>query len=163
MTMTVKGALNNPNMESEKPMDHWFCTLSMNGSHMGVHFSTGLGLRKAESEPMEYARWMASLGLNERTSNPHQLKARYSSYLDGRKYPVKPSLESVLDCLISDAASIVNSGLKFEDWCAEYGYDEDSRKAEKTFNACKEQAQALERFIGSDEDFTTLLFNTKRL
>lgn len=29
--------------------------------------------------------------------------------------------------------------MPFEEWCATFGYDEDSRKAEKTYNACVKQ------------------------
>jgi hypothetical protein len=42
------------------------------------------------------------------------------------------------------------------------GYDTDSRKALRTYNLCKRQADKLERMLGSDL-FTALLYNTERL
>lgn len=39
----------------------------------------------------------------------------------------------------------------FSDFCSEYGYDEDSRKAEKTHRACLEQSARLEKIFSEDE------------
>lgn len=73
----------------------------------------------------------------------------------------RPGPADVLDCLASDALGVHNSP-KFEDWCAEYGYDTDSRKAERIHKVCERQAQKLYAFLGPN-DFDVLLFNTERL
>jgi hypothetical protein len=39
----------------------------------------------------------------------------------------------------------------FEDFCAEYGYDEDSRKAERTFRTCADFARRINAFFTADE------------
>jgi hypothetical protein len=70
-----------------------------------------------------------------------------------------PELPSVLNCLASDSAGLVNASYDFGAWCREYGYDEDSRKAETTFNAIARQAKRLKRFLG-DSAYDTLLFHT---
>ena len=72
-----------------------------------------------------------------------------------------PTVEDVIDCLASDAASIENAR-NFEDWCGEYGYDTDSRKAEHTFKVCQKQAEQLENLLG-DTLYKELLWNTERL
>lgn len=36
----------------------------------------------------------------------------------------------------------------FEDFCSEFGYDEDSRKAEKTYNAVCKEYEAVDRLFG---------------
>jgi len=72
-----------------------------------------------------------------------------------------PSAEDVLDCLGSDASGIENVN-SFEQWACEYGYDTDSRKAEKTFKACERAAAKLEQFLGADE-YQHLLWHTERL
>lgn len=66
---------------------------------------------------------------------------------------VKPTAIEVLGNMASDASSADES---FEDWCANYGYETDSRKAEKTFKAVKKQAVTLKRFLG-DGLFQALL------
>jgi hypothetical protein len=70
-----------------------------------------------------------------------------------------PKLADVLDCLASDASGLENAR-DFADWCAEYGYDTDSRKAERTYKAIKRQASRLKAVLGTD--YETLLFDTER-
>lgn len=61
----------------------------------------------------------------------------------------------VLHCLISDASSADNT---FEDWCADFGYDSDSRKAERTYKACQRIAVKLNKLLGSDlEKFAAIV------
>lgn len=73
----------------------------------------------------------------------------------------EPEVAEVLDCLASDAAGIENAR-DFSDWCSEYGYSDDSRKAERIFKVCKEQARQLRRWLG-DGPYDDLLWNTERL
>jgi hypothetical protein len=72
----------------------------------------------------------------------------------------EPDVAEVLDCLASDAASVENAG-SFEDWCGEYGYDTDSRKAEATYRLIEKQAAKLKALLGADE-YKLLLFHTER-
>ena len=44
-----------------------------------------------------------------------------------------PKAGGVLYCILSDAEALDQS---FSDWCACFGYNEDSRKAEKTYFQC---------------------------
>ena len=73
----------------------------------------------------------------------------------------EPGADDVLDALASDAAGVENAG-SFEDWCGEYGYEIDSRKAERIFKVCQRQAIALKKFLGNHEDYQALLFDTER-
>ncbi len=72
---------------------------------------------------------------------------------------VKPTLEEVLDCLASDAAGVDNSG-GFEDWALEYGYDTDSRKAHRTWQAVCREYSKLERMFG--DQLSVLLYSVER-
>lgn len=72
-----------------------------------------------------------------------------------------PKLDGVLDCLASDACGYENAN-SFEDWASEYGYDTDSRSAEKIYRTVKRQAEQLRRTIG-DEAYDELLYKTERL
>ena len=73
-----------------------------------------------------------------------------------------PKAAEVLNCLALDSAGIENAG-DFDGWCRGYGYDTDSRKAHRTYAACQRQAQRLRQFIGSDEAYQALLFDTESL
>lgn len=83
-------------------------------------------------------------------------------FSQGSAHTKEPSAEDVLNCLASDAAGYENAR-SFEDWCSEYGYDTDSRKAEKTFKTIERQATDLARLLGAPSSYETLLWNTERL
>lgn len=65
-------------------------------------------------------------------------------------HPVLDSEYDVLNafyCFVSDAISGLDS---FEDFCSNFGYDTDSRKAEKTWKACKRAAAKFQRISADD-------------
>jgi hypothetical protein len=72
-----------------------------------------------------------------------------------------PAVAEVLSCLASDAAGIENAR-DFADWCSEYGFDTDSRKAERIYRTLKRQAVSLNRIMGNDGLYQRLLFHTER-
>lgn len=72
----------------------------------------------------------------------------------------EPTIAEVLDCLASDSAGI--EGRSFEDFCEYYGYDTDSRRAERTYKVCVKQAEKFKKFLG-DERYHVLLWETERL
>lgn len=81
-------------------------------------------------------------------------------FSQGSAHKLEPTAADVLDCLASDAASIENAK-GFEDWASDFGYDIDSRKAEKIYAACKRNAEDLAAYLG-DEAYQELLWNTER-
>lgn len=58
-------------------------------------------------------------------------------------------LYSVLSCIGMDR----NTPDNFHDFCSEYGYDEDSRKAFKTWESCIELAHKLRTVITQEESY----------
>ena len=91
----------------------------------------------------------------------HPYRVKLWRYVDGKKRTIsvdffcgmawnaEPRAADVLSSLVSDASSVHES---FEDWCANYGYDTDSRKAERTYKACQELAPKVLRFLGDEAD-----------
>lgn len=61
----------------------------------------------------------------------------------------EPDAAGTLDCLLSDAQS---GEMEFSEFCREFGYDEDSRKSEKTWKACQKTSTAMKRLLGDDYD-----------
>ena len=57
-----------------------------------------------------------------------------------------PEPLDLLSSLCSDAGAIDET---FDNWCANYGYDSDSRKAEATYNACREIGLNMIRIMGA--------------
>jgi hypothetical protein len=68
--------------------------------------------------------------------------------------------EDVLDCLASDWAGW-DQAHNFGEWCMDYGYDTDSRKAEAIWRELGRQAAQLERFLGAAL-VRELAYNTER-
>lgn len=58
---------------------------------------------------------------------------------------LKPGAYDILACL-----SLVYED-NFEDWCDSYGYDSDSKTADKTYTACIEQDRQLRRLFTTEE------------
>jgi len=61
----------------------------------------------------------------------------------------EPTAEDVLECLLSDASS---ADQPFEQWAGEYGYDIDSRKAERIYRQVQRQTASVRRLLGPDYD-----------
>jgi hypothetical protein len=85
-----------------------------------------------------------------RQANGWTVELRY----DGRKMTVDywtgmlvqgPTIDDVMLSLCLD----VYEG-SFEDWASDYGYDEDSRSAERTYEAVMTQTANLRRLLGDD-------------
>lgn len=62
------------------------------------------------------------------------------------KIKILPELRDVIYSLVMDADAFEYD---FEEWCANLGYDIDSRKAEKIYNECVEIAHKLLRSVGT--------------
>jgi hypothetical protein len=71
----------------------------------------------------------------------------YSTGIGHRKggKPVAPSLSMVLESLALDAST---GDQTFSDWCADMGYDDDSRKALDTYLGCQKIATDLRALLG---------------
>ena len=68
-------------------------------------------------------------------------------YSQGSAHKNPPKFRDVLDCLALHARSTDQS---FEDWCSDFGYDTDSRNAQKTYEACAETRTKLMTLLGRD-------------
>jgi hypothetical protein len=104
-----------------------------------------------------------SADLNGLGSEAAQVGAGAPKYLDTvfkgmetiKTYVKKPSPAAVLYCLLSDAS--LGAEL-FADFCADLGYDEDSRKALAIYEECQKTAAKLRMFTpGEREKLAELL------
>ena len=69
------------------------------------------------------------------------------------KFP-HPEMEEILQCLVSD--SNVRNYLSFEDWASDFGYDEDSRKAEKIYVESQKITSSFAKLVGGVDNITML-------
>jgi hypothetical protein len=78
-----------------------------------------------------------------------QLQADTAAKL-AKAQKVTPKLDDVTHSLLSDGSAFFD-GETFDDWCANFGYDADSRKAEATYRTCDEIGRKLARSLSRDE------------
>lgn len=81
----------------------------------------------------------------------------YGSASDAGKHKTVMSedeLLNALECIISDALSGIYS---FEEFCAELGYDEDSRRAEKIHKACIDTYNRVSALGISDDEMYSIV------
>ena len=94
----------------------------------------------------------------QREANGYHCTLRYKGrqysfdFWQGQGIASDPTAEGVLECLLSD--STVSDD--FADFCNEFGYDSDSRKAEKTHKACLKVGENTRRLLG--DDFEAFLY-----
>ena len=141
ISMTAERTDNNPNMDDASNMDHWKVVLTIKALREG--FDTWHGY-KGKLGACQYSTRKLTTYFSQGYGH------------NGRE----PKVTDVLDCLASDSSSIDNAR-GFEDWCGDFGYDTDSRKAEKTFKVCEHQAKRLRSFLG-DSLYKQLLYDTER-
>lgn len=62
----------------------------------------------------------------------------------------KPKLDDVLYSLLLDSTAIEYS---FDEWCGEFGYDTDSRKAEKLYKECLKVSEKFHKLLGEEYEY----------
>ena len=93
----------------------------------------------------------------KRTAHPWTVTLRYHGrrltvpFFMGSALDHEPTAADVLSCLLSDATSFENAG-SFEEWAREYGFDTDSRKAERIYRELENLAPKVRRLLGDDFD-----------
>jgi hypothetical protein len=103
----------------------WQYTLSRNGKSISGPYTMGCGLRvDSRGKPLP---------------NRYKLTDDDIRILQASR-PAKPTLADILYSLQSDANCAQDT---FADFCAETGYDEDSRKALETYLACQAEGVGL--------------------
>lgn len=120
----------------------WACMFQTPRGEMSVPFTQGIGHLP---DDVYRPTWSRGFTNGELDKINHALKTGYVGNSSRRLAP--PSIYDVLSCLFSDADALEST---FEDWCGNFGYDSDSRKAESTFKACRETGLDLLRILGAE-------------
>lgn len=77
-------------------------------------------------------------------------KGKKCSFTFHDNYRNASTKEEIIESLLLDADAY-NNARNFEDFCFEFGYNSDSIKALKVYNACKKQADKLSRLFTNAE------------
>ena len=114
--------------------DEWRVTLRGARAEYVSQFFTGIGHRKMKKNAEAFRN-----GARPGTIAYADWQKRFSA-------PQAPHAASVLHSLVLDGQAV---DMSFVDWCAEYGYDEDSRKALSTYEACCECGRKLRNLFNT--------------
>lgn len=71
-------------------------------------------------------------------------------FSQGSAHSRPPTAHDIIECLVSDALTRAQAAT-FEEWCSDLGYDSDSRKALRTYEAIGRNTQRLKALFGNDE------------
>ncbi len=125
---------------------------------LGITMTTGRAISNPnmpDSDDMDH--WTCTLSYKV----PGQTRTLRIPYSCGLGHQGKaPSAADVLDTLASDATGY-EAATGFEGWCAEFGYDTDSRKAERTYRALERQTRRLKQWL--DPKVYETLLDAERL
>ena len=129
------------NKGEEQPSLNWSVTIRRNGRDvLTIDYSAGIAHCSAYSAP--------GLGLPNSINRYNAIKFECEhgrGHVNGTK-PLMPKLEDVFYSLVLDSSVLDESS--FESWAASFGYDSDSRKAEKIYRDCLEIALKLRNALG---------------
>lgn len=132
----------------------WTVTIRREGREYSTEYWQGAAYRRWRKTPDACRRAFDSPMHKEfKAGEPVVLalgKLRRTDCLKALTEPIEPRLVAVMACLVFDADG-VRHGQSFDDFCGDYGLDTDSRKAEKSFNACRDTWSGLVR-LGADLD-----------
>lgn len=138
---TAKFLFHGPHWEGDKDNRNvWELTLTRQGKQS---LSVKFGQSIADS-----FLWPQHSGMYPLVRYNNPKKSRNEIYCNNNKQPsqhIKPTAYDMLTCLTKyDPGS-------FENFCGEFGYDTDSRKAERTYNAVREEWYKVKAFFTTEE------------
>ena len=93
----------------------------------------------------------------KQNANPWTVQLRYQGrqytfpFWTGTGWTSEPNAFDAAHCVLSDAVGFENSR-SFEDWAGDYGYDTDSREAERLYRAVERVHTNVKRLLGDDFD-----------
>lgn len=102
-----------------------------------------------DKEGWEHYAWSVRVACGDKRSSAIPYRMGTAHVIKG-KFPVgdrpkAPTAEDVVSSMALDASACNES---FDDWCATFGYDTDSRKALETYLACQNSGAELRKVLG---------------
>lgn len=152
ITMTAEFVKHGKHFDDDKESrDIWKITLKKNDRQFSFNFGQSIA---HSGEFIGHKNLCLNSKYRKRYFTAEEMRGplRYEiKYLEIKKNPDYeiPDLYSVLTCLTK-----YDPGT-FENFCAEYGYDEDSRRADKTYHAVVEEFRYMQ-ILFSDSDLELL-------
>ncbi len=136
LTMTATHIPSEVQKDVSKSQVKWKIVLQYGSQKYETEYSTGIGHLKRHKQGMDFRT------VDERQS----LSTCLHNGRSGMFSVVPPSMDDVIQCLLSDAEAI--DFATFEEWAGNFGFDTDSREGERAYNACLKTGLALRQMFG---------------
>ena len=150
--------------DHKKEMDSWlieFGNKNWNKSrNIKLEYYTGVGHRFIKTLNYKYPKPCYRVSNNHLTNNDNRLINNYRKNHNSISTPViyvmQPEIAGVLHCYISDSEAMHES---FNDWCSNFGYDNDSINAFNIYQDCCKNGKEFYSFFPREtiEKFKTIL------
>lgn len=139
-----RNAENDKGRNPDKRSLNWKVTLTVgNRVIMTTDYMAGLAHCPSYKQSTRWTQAYTALIIHETETGT---TAKQAPWGIAKGNPIKPDVCDVLYSLVMD--SNVIDYAKFEDWADEYGYDPDSRSAEKIYRACLEIGLVFRNALG---------------
>jgi hypothetical protein len=134
--------------------DKWSCTISYQDRSATFDYWTGIGHRvvadgwKVEGPSKWGQRFTGDVvfGIKDAIAKGVLVLKRVKNEETKRREVAGPSVADVLSCLLSETRACTTT---FDDWCSDYGDNNDSLKALNTYLACQRNGSKVIRLLGS--------------
>ena len=136
-------------VEDKQKMDNFQVTLNYQGRKMITTFKMGLGYRIVDKSKL-FDLKTYGLGKYAGKKIPYGIRGRDIAILEEFSKATPPEVANVLYCLLCDAFCGQDT---FEDFCDNFGYDTDSRKALELYLACQKIEKDLRKLLGNDFNY----------
>lgn len=124
--------------------DGWHFTLSKTNTAAVFEYFTGTGHRELSTAAKQRVNIAYPLPRHPGTV----WHRKYIAALEQAKKPVAPHVAGLIHSVLLDSQA---AEMSFASWCADYGYDTDSRKDLATYGACQENSDKFNRLFNSDQ------------
>lgn len=103
----------------------------------------------------KYKNYTYTVTLKDRT-NRRQTSFIFNSSINDYKHGKIKIDEGLINSILSCIAIDFSPPDSFDEFCSEYGYNNDSREHLALYNKCRRQAQKINNILGADFDFSKL-------
>jgi len=130
------------------PRDKWACTLHYKGKSATFEFFTGSGHRVlARGVKREgHRKYVATYGGDVVFGEKNAIEKNFLILKREKGKIVGPEVADLLSSLISDASACQTT---FDDWCSDFGANNDSLGTLNTYLACQRNGAKVVRVLGS--------------
>lgn len=153
-----RGIAFNVHYTGTTKRDDWDCyafICELNSERFEYYKGLGHGVTKADLNRLSNKGKFAPLRVWMKEKG---IESRHEELLSDNKegFVIKPTEAELIYSLISDSSA---DDMSFNDWCGDYGYDTDSRKALDIYLACQANTQKLYNALSREtiETFQTIL------